>query len=68
MTNDNPHENALVRHWTVDEGRTSNPRVGSWVDIYEVLDKVGNDEPLTRLERRVLKAHLKREAKRREEK
>jgi len=64
MPNNNAHENALIRQWTIDEGRTTNPRIGSWVDIYEVLDKVENDKPLTRLERRVLKAHLKREAKR----
>jgi hypothetical protein len=64
MANSDAHEDALIRQWTIDEGRTGSPRVGSWADINEVLDKVENNEPLTRLERRVLKAHRTREAKR----
>ena len=51
---DESHERALRRQWTIHEGRKSNKRVGSWVNILDVIAKVENDEPLNRTERRVL--------------
>lgn len=50
----NAHENALRRQWTINEGRKSNTRVGSWVDIHDVLSKLDDEILLTRTERRVL--------------
>jgi hypothetical protein len=48
------HQRALQRQWTIQDGRKSDKHIGSWVDIRDVLDKVENNTPLTRTERRVL--------------
>jgi hypothetical protein len=62
MLND-AHEDALIRQWTLEDGRKTSARIGSWVDLDEVLSKVESGETLTRIERRVLQAHIRRQTR-----
>ena len=57
------HENALRRQWTINDGRAHDRHIGSWVNIYDVLDKIDHDIPLARTERRVLAKYERKHGK-----